>query len=107
MAGTCTGNLYGMCETLWKLDMEKEELFETLAQALLASVDRDALSGWGVDGEWMGWGCTYHYKGGGDFEGVEGKAGLNIGHRNEFMREGKGLTGCENGIVGLICSFCC
>jgi 20S proteasome subunit beta 3 len=39
-----------MCETLWKLDMEKEELFETLAQALLASVDRDALSGWGVDG---------------------------------------------------------
>jgi len=47
VAGTCTGNLYGMCETLWKLDMEKEELFETLAQALLASVDRDALSGWG------------------------------------------------------------
>ena len=47
MAGTCTGNLYGMCETLWKPDMEKEELFETLAQALLASVDRDALSGWG------------------------------------------------------------
>ena len=50
VAGTCTGNLYGMCETLWKPDMEKEELFETLAQALLASVDRDALSGWGVDG---------------------------------------------------------
>ena len=47
VAGTCTGNLYGMCETLWKPDMEKEELFETLAQALLASVDRDALSGWG------------------------------------------------------------
>lgn len=47
VAGTCEGNLYGMCETLWKPDMEKEELFETLAQALLASVDRDALSGWG------------------------------------------------------------
>jgi len=47
VAGTCDGNMYGMCETLWKPDMEKEELFETLAQALLASVDRDALSGWG------------------------------------------------------------
>jgi 20S proteasome subunit beta 3 len=47
VAGTCAGNLYGMCETLWKPDLEQEELFETLAQALLASVDRDALSGWG------------------------------------------------------------
>ncbi|KAL7536490.1 hypothetical protein ACHAWF_005480 [Thalassiosira exigua] len=47
VAGTCEGNLYGMCETLWKPDMDKEVLFETLAQALLASVDRDALSGWG------------------------------------------------------------
>lgn len=47
VAGTCEGNLYGMCETLWKPDMEEEELFETIAQALLASVDRDALSGWG------------------------------------------------------------
>ncbi len=47
VAGTCDGNLYGMCETLYKPDMEEEELFETIAQALLASVDRDALSGWG------------------------------------------------------------
>lgn len=47
VAGTCADNLYGMCETLWKPDLEQEELFETLAQALLASVDRDALSGWG------------------------------------------------------------
>jgi len=47
VSGTCTGNLYGMCETLYKPDMEPEELFETLAQSLLASVDRDALSGWG------------------------------------------------------------
>lgn len=36
-----------MCESLYKPDLEPEELFETLAQALLASVDRDALSGWG------------------------------------------------------------
>jgi 20S proteasome subunit beta 3 len=47
VSGTCTGNLYGMCETLYKPDLEPDDLFETLAQALLASVDRDALSGWG------------------------------------------------------------
>ena len=47
VSGTCTGNMYGMCETLYRPDMEPDELFETLAQALLASVDRDAMSGWG------------------------------------------------------------
>lgn len=47
VSGTCTGNLYGMCETLYKPEMEPDELFEALAQSLLASVDRDALSGWG------------------------------------------------------------
>mmetsp|Transcript_3000 Transcript_3000/g.4536 ORF Transcript_3000/g.4536 Transcript_3000/m.4536 type:complete len:205 (-) Transcript_3000:13-627(-) len=47
VSGTCTGNLFGMCETLYKPDMDPDQLFETLAQALLASVDRDALSGWG------------------------------------------------------------
>jgi 20S proteasome subunit beta 3 len=47
VTGTCTGNLFGMCESLWKPDMNPEELFETISQALLSSVDRDALSGWG------------------------------------------------------------
>ena len=47
VSGTCTGNLYGMCETLYQPNLEPDQLFETLAQALLASVDRDALSGWG------------------------------------------------------------
>lgn len=47
VSGTCTANLHGMCETLYRPDMEVEQLFETLAQALLAGVDRDALSGWG------------------------------------------------------------
>ncbi|OEU08940.1 N-terminal nucleophile aminohydrolase [Fragilariopsis cylindrus CCMP1102] len=47
VTGTCTGNMYGMCEALFKPDMNPEELFETLGQALLSSVDRDALSGWG------------------------------------------------------------
>ncbi len=48
VSGTATANMYGMCETLYKEDMEPEQLFETLSQALLASVDRDALSGWGA-----------------------------------------------------------
>jgi len=47
VTGSCTGNLLGMCETLYKDNMEPDDLFETLAQALLASVDRDAISGWG------------------------------------------------------------
>ena len=47
VSGTCTENLYGTCESLYKADMEADALFETLAQCLLAAVDRDALSGWG------------------------------------------------------------
>lgn len=47
VGGTCTDNLYGTCESLYKKDMDKDELFEVLAQSLLAAVDRDALSGWG------------------------------------------------------------
>ena len=47
VSGTCTENLYGTCESLYEKDMEPDQLFETLAQCLLAAVDRDALSGWG------------------------------------------------------------
>ena len=47
VSGTCTDNLYGMCESLYKPDLGPDELFETLAQCLLSGVDRDALSGWG------------------------------------------------------------
>jgi 20S proteasome subunit beta 3 len=47
VAGTCQEALYGMCESLWKPDLEPEDLFEVTSQALLASVDRDCLSGWG------------------------------------------------------------
>lgn len=47
VTGTCTGNLFGMCESLYKPDQSPDELFETLAQALLSAVDRDAMSGWG------------------------------------------------------------
>jgi 20S proteasome subunit beta 3 len=36
VTGTCTGNMFGMCEALWKPDMNPEELFETISQALLS-----------------------------------------------------------------------
>eukprot|EP01036_Dinobryon_divergens_P033417 gene33416-43197_t len=48
VSGTCTSNLHGMCEALYRPDMEPEELFEVLSQSLLAAVDRDAISGWGA-----------------------------------------------------------
>jgi 20S proteasome subunit beta 3 len=47
VSGTCTGNMYGMCEAMYRPDMSPDELFETLSQALLSAVDRDAYSGWG------------------------------------------------------------
>ena len=48
VSGTCTANLHGMCETLYRPGLGPDELFETISQALLAGVDRDALSGWGA-----------------------------------------------------------
>ncbi|XP_064644174.1 proteasome subunit beta type-3-like [Lineus longissimus] len=47
VSGTCSEQMYGMCETLWKPDMTPDELFEQISQALLNAVDRDACSGWG------------------------------------------------------------
>jgi len=46
--GTAPESLYGMCESMWRPDMDAEELFETLAQCILSGVDRDALAGWGA-----------------------------------------------------------
>lgn len=40
--------LFGLCESLWRPNMEPEDLFETTAQCLLSAVDRDAVSGWGA-----------------------------------------------------------
>jgi len=48
VAGTCTEQLYGMCEALWEPDLEPDDLFETISQALINAVDRDAISGWGA-----------------------------------------------------------
>ncbi|NXP71714.1 PSB3 protein, partial [Ramphastos sulfuratus] len=48
VSGTCSEQMYGMCESLWEPDMEPDHLFETISQAMLNAVDRDALSGMGV-----------------------------------------------------------
>ena len=39
-----------MCEsvwTVWEPNLEPDDLFETISQALMNAVDRDAVSGWG------------------------------------------------------------
>uniref|UniRef100_A0A6G1SIM8 Proteasome subunit beta n=1 Tax=Aceria tosichella TaxID=561515 RepID=A0A6G1SIM8_9ACAR len=48
VAGTCDQQLYGMCETLWEPNLNPDELFEVIAQALVNACDRDAISGWGA-----------------------------------------------------------
>jgi len=45
---TSSEALFGMCESLYKPNLEPDDLFETISQALLSAVDRDALSGWGA-----------------------------------------------------------
>jgi 20S proteasome subunit beta 3 len=47
VAGDCTEALYGLCESMYRPDLEPDDLFETLAQCLLSGVDRDCLAGWG------------------------------------------------------------
>ncbi|MBZ3886793.1 Proteasome subunit beta type-3 [Sciurus carolinensis] len=48
VSGTCAEQMYGMCESLWEPNMDPEHLFETISQAMLNAVDRDAVSGMGV-----------------------------------------------------------
>jgi 20S proteasome subunit beta 3 len=48
VSGTASDQLYGMCEGLYEPNLEPEDLFETISQALLNAADRDALSGWGA-----------------------------------------------------------
>ena len=47
VAGDCTEALYGLCESMYRPNLEPDDLFETLAQCLLSGVDRDCLAGWG------------------------------------------------------------
>lgn len=46
--GVTSDQLYGMCESLYVKNQNPEGLFETISQCLLASLDRDCLSGWGA-----------------------------------------------------------
>lgn len=48
VTGTASEKLFGMAESLWEPDLAPEDLFETISQALLNGVDRDAYSGWGA-----------------------------------------------------------
>eukprot|EP01135_Chromosphaera_perkinsii_P006415 Nk52_evm17s490 gene=Nk52_evmTU17s490 len=48
VGGTCSEQLYGMCESLWEPDLSPDDLFETISQALINAFDRDAISGWGA-----------------------------------------------------------
>jgi len=47
VGGTCSEQLYGVCEAMYKPNMGPDDLFETISQCLLAAVDRDCLAGWG------------------------------------------------------------
>ncbi|KAF6214084.1 hypothetical protein GE061_011815 [Apolygus lucorum] len=48
VSGTCSPQLYGMCEALYEPNLEPDDLYETISQALVNAFDRDALSGWGA-----------------------------------------------------------
>jgi len=48
LAGSSSAEaMHGVCETLYRPNLEPDDLFETLGQCLLSAVDRDAMSGWG------------------------------------------------------------
>lgn len=48
VGGTAEDQLYGMCETVYEANLEPDDLFETISQALVNACDRDAISGWGA-----------------------------------------------------------
>ncbi len=47
VAGTSNELLYGTCEAFFKENMDSDQLFETISQCLISSIERDCLSGWG------------------------------------------------------------
>eukprot|EP00013_Stygamoeba_regulata_P028231 CAMPEP_0177652640 /NCGR_PEP_ID=MMETSP0447-20121125/13248_1 /TAXON_ID=0 /ORGANISM="Stygamoeba regulata, Strain BSH-02190019" /LENGTH=202 /DNA_ID=CAMNT_0019155919 /DNA_START=152 /DNA_END=760 /DNA_ORIENTATION=- len=48
VAGCADEFMFGVCESLFKPDLEPEDLFEVVSQCLLSGVNRDAQSGWGA-----------------------------------------------------------
>eukprot|EP00032_Breviata_anathema_P001274 JZ552236.1.p1 GENE.JZ552236.1~~JZ552236.1.p1 ORF type:complete len:214 (+),score=17.38 JZ552236.1:33-644(+) len=47
VAGSMHETVHGIAETMWKPDMEPEELFEVISQCLMNAFDRIAITGWG------------------------------------------------------------
>ena len=47
--GTASDQLWGLCGSFYRENMEPEELVETVGQILLAGENRDAFSGWGCE----------------------------------------------------------
>ncbi|KAH8291562.1 hypothetical protein KR018_000406, partial [Drosophila ironensis] len=48
VAGSCTSQLFGMCETLWRPNLDPPMLFEVISQSLMSSFGRDIMSGCGA-----------------------------------------------------------
>eukprot|EP01006_Ploeotia_vitrea_P012396 TRINITY_DN32863_c0_g1_i1.p1 TRINITY_DN32863_c0_g1~~TRINITY_DN32863_c0_g1_i1.p1 ORF type:complete len:213 (-),score=98.03 TRINITY_DN32863_c0_g1_i1:53-667(-) len=49
VSGTSSEELYGVCEAMYRPNLEPDDLFETVSQCLQAAVDRDCLAGWGAE----------------------------------------------------------
>jgi 20S proteasome subunit beta 3 len=41
--------LYGICELLWKPDMNEKELFNVICKCINFTTNRDCLNGWGAN----------------------------------------------------------
>lgn len=48
VSGTCAEQCMGMCEALWKPNLDPDQLVEVVSQSLMNGFDRDAISGWGA-----------------------------------------------------------
>jgi 20S proteasome subunit beta 3 len=48
VSGSCSDGLFGVCETLWKPNMSKKELFQVICKCISFATNRDCLSGWGA-----------------------------------------------------------
>ncbi|KAH8740151.1 proteasome component [Cryptosporidium ryanae] len=48
ISGTADNQLFGICESYYRPDLEPDELMEIISQCILSGIDRDAFSGWGV-----------------------------------------------------------
>jgi 20S proteasome subunit beta 3 len=47
ITGTCAESLHGVCENLWRPEMDPETLFEVISRSLMLGLNRNCLSGWG------------------------------------------------------------